>query len=172
MRSMRPLREPAGATGRVRSEAGDTLIEVLISIAILGITITALLGALVTTITSASEHRSLASLDTVLRSYAEQLKYDVQLQGTNSWFAQCATVSSPTTSPPQYEGHTITPANQPPSAHYSVVVLNIKYWNDSTNRFDATCSALGDQSGFQLVTLQATAPNGVTEPLSVGVRTP
>ena len=172
MPSMRHRRQPVGATGRVRSEAGDTLIEVLISIAILGITIAALLGALVTTITSASEHRSLASLDTVLRSYAEQLKYDVQLQGTNSWFTQCATVSSPTTSPPQYEGHTITPANQPPSAHYSVVVLGIKYWNDSTNNFDATCSAPGDQSGFQLVTLQAKAPNGITEPLSVGVRSP
>jgi type II secretory pathway pseudopilin PulG len=156
----------------VRPETGDTLIEVLISIAILGITITALLGALLTTITSASEHRSLASLDTVLRSYSEQLKYDVQLQGTSSWFTQCATVSSPTTSPPQYQGHTIIPLRQPPSAHYSVVILAIKYWNDSTNVFDTACSAPGDQSGFQLVTFQVTAPNGVAEPLSVGVRTP
>jgi type II secretory pathway pseudopilin PulG len=156
----------------VRSEDGDTLIEVLISIAILGITITALLGALLATITSASEHRSLASLDTVLRSYAEQLKYDVQLQGASSWFTQCATVSSPTTSPPRYEGHSITPPNQPPSGHYSVVILGIKYWNDSTNTFDAACTGAGDQSGFQLVTFQVTAPNGVAEPLSVGVRTP
>ena len=167
------IRPPVRRTGRGRPEAGDTLIEVLISIAILGITITALLGALVTTITSASEHRSLASLDTVLRSYAEQLKYDVQLQpGANSWFTQCATVSSPTTSPPQYEGHTITPANQPPNVNYSVVILGIKYWNDSTNTFDATCGVPDDQSQFQLVTLQATAPNGVVEPLSVGLREP
>jgi type II secretory pathway pseudopilin PulG len=156
-------------TGRVHPEAGDTLIEVLIAIAILGITVTALLGALVTTITSASEHRSLASLDTTLRSYAEQLKYDVQLQGTSSWFTQCANVSS---SPPQYQGHTVTPANQPPNVHYSVVILGIKYWNDATNMFDTNCSAPGDRSGFQLVTFQATAPNGLTEPLSVGVRTP
>lgn len=154
-----------------RSENGDTLIEVLISIAILGITITALLGALLTTITSASEHRSLASLDTVLRSYAEALKYDVQLQGTSSWFTPCATVSSSTTSPPQYEGHTVTPANQPPGVHYSVVILGIEFWDTSTNSFGANCNPL-DQSGFQLVTFQATAPNGVTAPLSVGVRTP
>ena len=166
------LRRSVRTTGLVAPEAGDTLIEVLISMAILGITISALLGALLATITSASEHRSLASLDTVLRSYAEQLKYGVQLQGTSSWFTQCATVSSSTTSPPQYEGHTITPSNQPPSAHYSVVITGIKYWNNSTNLFDPTCSAPGDQSGFQLVTFQATAPNGLTEPLSVGVRTP
>lgn len=172
MSSTSHVRWAAGTASRVHTEDGDTLIEVLISIAILGITITALLGALLTTITSASEHRSLASLDTVLRSYAEQLKYDVQFQGTSSWFTQCATVSSPTTSPPQYEGHTITPSNQPPSAHYSVVILGIKYWNDSTNGFDTTCSAPGDQSGYQLVTFEATAPSGVTEPLSVGVRTP
>jgi type II secretory pathway pseudopilin PulG len=156
----------------VLPEAGDTLLEVLIAIAILGIIVAALLGALLTTITSATEHRSLATLDTVLRSYAEQLKYDVQLQGTGSWFTQCASVSSPTTSPPQYQGHTVTPANQPPNVHYSAVILGIKYWNDVTNTFDTNCGAPGDQSGYQLVTFQVTAPNGLTEPLSVGVRTP
>lgn len=147
-------------------EAGDTLVEVLIAMAILGITVTALLSALLTTITSASEHRSVASIDTVARSYAEQLKYDVELQSSGSnWFIQCAPVTNTT-----YNGHTFSPPpNQP--AGYTVVIQGIQYWNGSTNSFDASCGP-NDMTGFQLVTLSVTAPNEISDTLSVGVRQP
>jgi type II secretory pathway pseudopilin PulG len=139
---------------------------VLIAMTILGITVTALLSALLTTITSASEHRSVASIDTVARSYAEQLKYDVELQPSGSnWFSQCAPVTATT-----YAGHTFSPPpNQP--AGYTVVIQGIQYWNGSTNSFDASCGP-NDMTGFQLVTLSVTAPNEISDTLSVGVRQP
>jgi type II secretory pathway pseudopilin PulG len=156
------------------SETGDTLVEILIAIAILGVAVTALLGALVTSITSASEHRSLASNDTVIRSYAEQLKYDIELQ-PNAWFTQCAQVTSTTYGvPPNLQ--TVTPPPNLP-AGYTVGISGIQYWNDVNNKFvndsSAACqSNANDQSGFQLLTMQVTAPNGVVETLSMGVRQP
>jgi Tfp pilus assembly protein PilV len=73
----------------VPSEDGDTLIEVLLAVVILGLSVVALLGALVTSITSSSEHRSLASDDTVLRSFAEAAKYEIQMQ-PGALFVDCA----------------------------------------------------------------------------------
>lgn len=149
------------------SEAGDTLIEVLIAVVILGITCTALLAALLTTITSASEQRSSALLDSTLKSYAEQLKYDVELQGSTSWYTNCAPVTSTT-----YNGNTIVaPANQPP-AGYTVTIQSIEYWNGTG--FDQTqvaCTANND-SGLQVVTLFVQAPNHFTQTLQVGLRAP
>jgi hypothetical protein len=168
--------------GSRHSEAGDTLVEVLIAVAVLALCVSALLGALVTTITSASEHRSLASIDTALRSYAEQLKYDVELNPNTSgtlpnapWYMQCATVTTSS-----YAGQQVLPpANLP--AGYTVVIQGIEYWN-GINAFDSISSTLcasepanqldDRTSGLQLLTLEATAPNGVTETLSVGVRQP
>lgn len=151
-------------------ERGDTLVEILIAIAILGISVTALLGALVTTITSASEHRSLASNDTVLRSYAEQLKDVIQLRTTGPIFTPCATVTSSN----GYAGTTITPSNLP--TRYTVKIQSIQWWNKETNTFDSppTPCAANDNIhiGFQLITLQSTAPNGVASTLTIGVRQP
>ena len=49
-----------------RSEAGDTLIEVLLAIVILGIASVAILLAFATTISGSAEHRTLTTADTVL----------------------------------------------------------------------------------------------------------
>jgi len=76
--------------GCIRSEAGDTLIEVLVAVVVLAFCVVGLLGALTTSITSSSEHRSLASDDTVLRSFAEAAKYDIQL-APGALYQNCAT---------------------------------------------------------------------------------
>jgi type II secretory pathway pseudopilin PulG len=76
---------------RVRGDAGDTLLEILIAIVILSLSVAAILGMLVTTITTASEHRSLATDNTVLESFAEGAKYEVQYgPASTSRFANCA----------------------------------------------------------------------------------
>jgi len=59
-------------------EAGDTLIELLIAIVIISLSVTALLGMLITSLTSSAEHRSLADLDTVVKSFAESATYQIQ----------------------------------------------------------------------------------------------
>jgi Tfp pilus assembly protein PilE len=77
---------------RRKSEAGDTLLEVLIAIVVIAIGVVALLGALTTSITSSATYRSLATLDTLLKSFSESVKYDVQLQpAATSLYQNCAT---------------------------------------------------------------------------------
>lgn len=156
---------------RVRSEAGDTLVEVLVAMLILGLSATALLGALATGITSSAEHRSLANLDTVVRSFSEQAKYDIELQPSSPWYADCATVSGQ-----NYvtnNGATTNTVTYIPPSGYSVNFTGIQYWNGSIDQFEASnaaCNVPTDQTGFQLLTIQATAPNGSAEVLSFAVR--
>jgi large repetitive protein len=82
----RRLASPAPAPGRRRrmrstvDERGDTLLELVIALTIIAITVSALLGGLITVITSASTHRSLATLDSLLGSYAQGVEYQIQTQ--------------------------------------------------------------------------------------------
>ncbi len=70
------------------SEAGDTLIEVLIAIVIIALTVTALLGGLVTAITSSSTQQSLSTVDSVLNNFAQAAQYEVQQTNV---FTNCTT---------------------------------------------------------------------------------
>jgi type II secretory pathway pseudopilin PulG len=72
------------------SEAGDTLLEILVALVIISISVVALLGVLTTSITSSTEYRSLTTTDTVLKSFADALKYDVELSSTPI-YNNCAT---------------------------------------------------------------------------------
>jgi IPT/TIG domain len=66
----------------VGSEVGDTLIEVLLALVVIGLTAAAILGALATTLLASSTHRTLASSDSVLRSFVEYATYDIRLSTT------------------------------------------------------------------------------------------
>ena len=82
-----------GLVARVRghaesSEAGDTLIEVLIAIVIIALTVTALLGGLVTAITSSTTEQSLSTVDSVLNNFAQAAQYEVQQA---NFFINCTT---------------------------------------------------------------------------------
>jgi hypothetical protein len=79
------------------SEAGDTLVEVLLALVVIALTAVAILGAFATSISASSEHRTLATSDTALRSFAETFTYDVRLapvtpQNPANWVG-CATSS-------------------------------------------------------------------------------
>jgi hypothetical protein len=74
---------------RVNSEAGDTLIEVILAVVIVSIAVVSLLGGLVVSITSSSEHRSLATIDTILKSFAETAEYQIQLSPTPLFQNSC-----------------------------------------------------------------------------------
>ena len=61
-------------------DAGETLIELLIATLVMSITVAALLNSLIESSSASVEHRSLASLDTVLRSFADAATYQIQMQ--------------------------------------------------------------------------------------------
>ena len=142
-------------------DRGDTLVELIIAIAVIGIAVSGLIAALITALMSSGVHRSLANLDSILRSNAEEATYLIELQ-PSAWFQDGATVT-PTT----YNSNTI-PFSTP--SGYTIVISGIGYWNSSTDQFDSSYVAPSDTSGYQLLTLKATAPSGASETLSVGLR--
>jgi type II secretory pathway pseudopilin PulG len=56
------------------SETGETLVETLIALAILGITVTAVLGGLATIVSASSRHRDLSNATAAVRGLAEDLE--------------------------------------------------------------------------------------------------
>ncbi len=82
------------------SDRGETLIELLIAALVMSITVAALLNSLIESSSASVVHRSAASLDSVLRSFAESATYQIQMQPITSSgsggpaYAPCALPSS------------------------------------------------------------------------------
>ena len=104
---------------RGRSEAGDTLVEVLLAIVVLGLTSVALLAGFGTMISSSAQYRSLATMDTVLRSASQQAISQVGQQ--SALFASCQSAG------PSGPGQ----VNFSLPAGYTAVVSSVQYWNAS-----------------------------------------
>jgi Tfp pilus assembly protein PilV len=161
----RPLRPSHRAVdrssaGRTDPEAGDTLIEVIIAVVVIALGVVALVGALTESITSSATYRNIATLDTLLKSAADAVKDEVQLQpAATSMYQNCA---SPSTYP--------VASTYP---NYKVQISAIEYWDGSTTPpgFDTSCNA-NDDTGIQMITLVATAPDNVTDSLSFVVTSP
>jgi type II secretory pathway pseudopilin PulG len=150
------------------TEAGDTLIEILITIVIISLAAVALLGALTTSITGSSEHSSLASIDTLLRSYAESAKEQIQLQ-------QLPTSTDPT--PPLFKNscsatYDVTFADP---TGYSLSISAVHFWNPTNRNFSdaqVACVQNNDDTTLQQITVLGRAPNNVSDTLSFVVSDP
>jgi type II secretory pathway pseudopilin PulG len=118
-----------------RSESGDTLIEVLLTIMVLGLASVAVLLALATTISGSAEHRNLTTMDTVLRTAAEQVISEAQ-QASSTQFGNCPTTSSPTSGNTDLSGLTMSP---PLPTYYSWSVTSAAYWSSVTSDFSGAC---------------------------------
>ncbi|HVB70872.1 MAG TPA: fibronectin type III domain-containing protein [Acidimicrobiales bacterium] len=129
-------------------EAGDTLIEVLITMLVVGTAATALLMAFSTAIAASAEHRNLASTDTVLRSVSE--KVIAQFNGVNSVYASCA-------SPGTYNTNSAVQAQLETAAapfQYTASITQIQYWSGAG--FINTCTP--GSTAPQEITLQVNGP--------------
>lgn len=127
--------------GTDRADAGETLTEILVTMAILGFAVAGILGALLTTNKASTVHRQQALAQNALRSWAEQIS-----AGT---YVDCATAASfAPPSPALPKGLTAT-------------VVSVQYWTGTA--FAGTC---GTDTGIQRVTLRVTAPNGLSPALS------
>src|SRR6516165_10030043 len=127
------------------SEAGETLVEMLIAIVIIGIAVTAILGALLTSMTASTQHRGLAVEDTLLRSYAEQAKQQIELQTPTS-----STSYQPSCQP----SYSVSwpPAGFTVPAGYNVTITRIQYWTAAGFVDSSACQS---DTGLQLITLTA-----------------
>lgn len=131
---------------------------------IISLAAVALLGALTTSITGSSEHSSLASIDTLLRSYADAAKEQIQLQPVRPLFDDSCSASYPMitfTSPPGY----------------TLSISAVNFWNPTNEEFaDANapveCVRNNDNTTIQQITVLGRAPNNVSDTLSFVVTDP
>jgi len=90
------------------SEAGDTLIEVVLAVVVIALT--------------AASHRYLSTDDTLLRSYAEQVEYQLE-QSPTPQYAQCAQAGA---SGPYNSNTNLAPTF--PVNGYKLSITGVQYW--------------------------------------------
>jgi Tfp pilus assembly protein PilV len=143
-----------------RSESGDTLIEVLLAIVIMGIASVAILLAFATSISGSAEHRTLATQDTVLRTAAEQTIAQME-QASNAQFENCTDQNNLTWDLP---------------SGYSAQVLSVMDWSTTASNFSSVCTVSATNppstNSPQLVQLQVTTPANVKLTISFVVDDP
>lgn len=122
------------------SERGDTLIEVLVAVAILGIAGAAIMGGFASSIVLSTVHRELATTASDSRNFAELL--DKAIDDGTIEYTQCAAAAA-YSSPPGF----IAGANN--TSHVTAVA----YWNGTS--FVGACPPGGDQ-GVQRVSVSVT----------------
>jgi prepilin-type N-terminal cleavage/methylation domain-containing protein len=130
-------------------DRGDTLIEVLVAVTILGIAFVAVLAGLATSINLSDRHRAQTSAGIVVVSAADSVK--------NQAYVACP---SATTASYSASSGVILPARWTTA---NLAITAIKFRNGTA--WSATCP--GTDQNVQLITITATAPRGGTESIDV-----
>jgi hypothetical protein len=173
-RSAHRAKRTSGGRFRSGSESGDTLIEVLVAIMVLGLTGVALVGAFGAIIGGSAEHRGLATIDTVLKNFAESATYQIQLK-PSPLFMPCATLSGQATSSTHISyadsaGNNATAIAYQPPVGYTVQIKSVQYLVNNTSFSASGCSLSYEWP--QLITATATGPKGTSKDLSFVVAYP
>ena len=128
------------------NDRGETLIELLVTIVIMGLAFGAIIAGVGVAIASSDSHRQEATAEGVLRSYAERLTDPKDVP-----YVDCANAGS----------YASVPGFSAPSG-WSVSITGITFLQ-ADNTFGGGCSP---DRGAQQLTLQAVSPhpkNGATE---------
>ena len=133
-----------------KGDRGDTLIEVLVAVSILGAAMIAITGGMATSIIISDVHHKESVSGTALANFAEAL------QSTPYVAAVC-----PLAVPASYASATVSGTAIPEG--YTGAVLNtaakpFDYWNATTLQFEATCPAT--DGGAQRLWLQVSSSDG------------
>jgi Tfp pilus assembly protein PilV len=141
-----------------RTERGETLVELMVTMVIMATAVVALVGGIAASIRFSDFHRKQATAGVYVRAFAESLASSVSASPTG--YTACATPST-------YQSvYTV-----PNPAGYQATITAVTYW-DGTSSFVATCPAGGDV-GVQRVSLQVASIDGrATETLSIVIRRP
>ena len=76
-----------------QNQRGDSLIEIIFAIVVIGLVVSAIVGAITTSENGTSSHRELVTADAVLRNYAETVKSAVRSTCTSAGATWSATYS-------------------------------------------------------------------------------
>ncbi|HEY7224361.1 MAG TPA: type II secretion system protein [Micromonosporaceae bacterium] len=145
----------------VERERGETLIELLVTVVILGTAVVAVIGALMVAIRVSDLHRKHATAGAAVRAYAEDLERLVS--ATPTGYKPCADA-----------GYYQSNAAYSGPAGYTPHVLDVKVWSGTDFvEVSADCMTSGADHGVQQLTLRVDSPdNLVSESLVVVIRNP
>ena len=138
-----------------RDDRGETLIELVVAVAILGIGAVAILGGLMMSIRTSVMHRNDATGGTYVRSFAEAIQTDVDTNG----YKICANAAS------GYAG--VAVPEMPPG--YTKTVTAVQSWNGSSW---GACTADGIQRLDLKVTTTGDTEHKANQTLTVVLRQP
>jgi Tfp pilus assembly protein PilV len=140
-----------------REDGGESLLEVLVALVIVGIAVVAVIGGLLTSVSVSDSHRKQASAAAFARNYAENVTTFVAGGG----YSPCSSTAAYT---PSVVGFSV------PSGFSATTVL-VRYWINGAWTTSG-CTATTD-TGVQQVTVQVASPDGrASEQLVVVVRKP
>jgi hypothetical protein len=151
-------------TGRrsAPNDEGETLLELMIAMAIMGIAVVAIVGGIATSILMSDIHRKQATAGAYVRNYAETVVAYVAA-GTPASNANFLAGSSPDYSPS-------TVGFTAPAGGFVASVSSVWCWDDASNKFISSCAAA---SAVQQVALKiASSDSRASETRLVIVRKP
>jgi type II secretory pathway pseudopilin PulG len=116
-----------------RNQRGDSLIEIIIAIVVIGLVVSAVIAAISTAENGTTTHRQLVTADTVMRNYAESVKQAVRSTCTASGGTWSTSTFVQTAGYPAS-----TPSSQscPAVTATAVVTLNVGLPNGTTKTMD------------------------------------
>ena len=136
-------------------DRGESLLEVLIAVTIMGIALVAIVGGLVTSILMSDIHRKQATAGAAVRDYGEAIENAIAGGG----YVACAPAAS-YGAPPGFA--------VPAGYSKSVVAGSMRYWDGSG--WQTGCAA---DTGLQQLTVQVASDDGrATERVAVVIRKP
>jgi type II secretory pathway pseudopilin PulG len=146
------------------TQRGDTLVELLVAVAILGIAVVALVGGIGTSILVSDVHRKDATAEAVVRSYAESIQSGVALDDALSTYVDCGTAGA----------YAAPPGFSVPHG-YTASVTGVQYWTGTAFASAGhACSTRADtDTGIQRLTLRVSSTDtNAVETLDVIIRKP
>lgn len=156
-----------GGTRRSHDE-GETLIELIMAVAIMGITVVAIVGGFATSILMSDIHRKQTTAGAYVRSYAEALETYVAAGHFDA-----------STSPDYTASRVLNPLTwdnfTAPNTGFDTPVVSVLCWDDSTMQFPTPPSPNGctTDSRVQQITLKVNSSRSrASESLVVVVRKP
>lgn len=171
------------------SDRGETYVEILVTLVIVGLAGIAIIGALMTSISASTVHRNIANVDYALKSAVEQASYDIEYSPT-PLFQDCG---------PQTATSLLAMWNTEMSGHwpaipaydYSAWISKVECFTEtsSTSSLDSACTSTqsspstsptpvpagtcsSDDSGIVQITVSVQDSSNVVTSQSTLVRNP
>jgi type II secretory pathway pseudopilin PulG len=110
------------------NDRGESLIELLVTIVIIGITIPAIMGGVLISVAASSQDRRQVQAQGLLASWSATIARE---NNTDARYTSCPALSYYATAP-------FAPASIP--AGFTTSVVAITYWNTAAGTFGSTCT--------------------------------